>query len=153
MTDNTQTENTAAPAIQDAGEGYLFIVAKTDAGRFQVFARDPHYCDGAFYPWHPNGIRRAGADAMGKWVADKVRKHLAELKDPESHPCADVELENTLSGNATIAEDFDAAAALLPFLKHAPDPWKLAEEIACARPWQMQGRDLPDDVPSDDIPF
>lgn len=152
MADNTQTENTAAPAIQDAGKGYLFIVAKTGTGRFQVFASDPNYCDGAFYPWHPNGIRREGAEAMAKWAASRISEKLSEMADPENYPCADMEFAATLNGNDRIAEDFDAATALLPYLEHVPDPWKLAEEIACARPWEMPGSPTPADIDSN-IPF
>lgn len=150
MTDQAEG-NTMGP-IYEAGDGFCFIVAKTGAGRFQVFARDPGYCDGAFYPWHPNGIRREGAEAMAKWAASRIRDKLSEMANPEKYPCADMELAATLSGNDRIAEDFDAATALLPYLEHAPDPWKLAEEIACARPWEMPGSPTPADIDSD-IPF
>lgn len=146
-------QTAAADAMHDAGGAYCFIVAKVDAGAFKVFARDPNYCDGAFYPWHENEIRHEGANALARWIADRARVQIATLENPDAttgeRATAECELANLLSGSDRVAEDFDAATALLPYLEGVPDPWRLAEKIACARPWERSRRaaECEDDLP------
>ena len=151
------TEQKVAPAFYDAGSGYHIIIAKVDAGKFQVFLSDPHRWHGAFYGWHSNGIRRGGAEALARWLAEGTRDYLAEIAkattpQEQEYVGAALGIEFDPDSCDRIAQDFDAAAALMPYLDHTPDPWGLAEKIAKARPWEAPDRFQCHDL-SDDVPF
>ena len=133
--------------IYEAGDGFCFIVAKTGAGHFQVFASDPNYCGGAFYQMHGVPIRREAAEAMAADCAGHVRDSLPELH----HDAADVRESASMNmAQATEpcndrAELFNIAAGLTPLLDGTPEASALAWKIADAKPWLMRGRDVPDD--------
>jgi len=143
MTDKTEPGFITPRGLHDAGEGFAFVVAELDPGRFWVLARDA--ADAPFRRLHDEPIRREGAEALADYLASSLRRDLLDMKhhDPDVRENAAINVAMTQGADDGRAREFDTAAALLPLLADAPDAWGLSMRIAQARPWQMPGRDRP----------
>jgi len=156
MTDTA--EQKVAPVFHDAGSGHHVIIAFTGEGKHKVFLSDPNLRGGAFCAWHSNGICLKGAEALARWVAEGMRGLLAaeaKAATRQEHEYAGAALGMSFQPNRCdrIAQDFDTAAALMPYLEHAADPWGLAMTIAISRPWDAASY-FPDAGSNDpDLPF
>ena len=99
-----------------------------------------------------------GAEALARWVTEGTRNYLAKVAKaatPQEHEYAGAALDMSFDPNhwARIAQDFDTAAALMPYLEHAEDPWGLAMTIAIARPWKAHSYYPADRSIDPDLPF
>lgn len=144
--------------LHEAGEGIAFAVAELDPGRFWVLGRET--TDAPFRRLHDAPIRREGAEALAADLAGALRHDLPGLAhaDPDVRESASANVAMTMGPDDDRARQFDAAAALLPFLGDGPDAWQAALRIAEARPWCMPGRDYRAAVPAQcdldsEIPF